>query len=224
MPTRLRRVHAARGLIFTHSLSTSGSTMAARARWGVWSRRMAVTNASMPASSSCSGATLRMPQHRSGSRAHSASPNAAVCSATDSAGRTAADAQAVADLEALPEVVRLVEQQPRIDGEDVNREVLLGNQVNEHTALGAETRAEPHARCELVRGPGEDVSCGLPFQLRRPFACSTLSSYCLAADRLLLACGYKEKGPGALWSIPGLWVRCVCWNVGQRLSVQWHLM
>src|SRR5918995_3927905 len=121
------------------------------------------------------------------------------------------NAQPVAGLEPPPEIVGLVEQQPGVHSEYVDWQRLLGNQVNENAALGAEPRAERHAWCKLVRGPGEDVRCRLSFELRRPFACSTLgrhtASLPIGAARLLV----QRKGPGALWSIPGLWVRRVYW-------------
>src|SRR4051812_41530600 len=78
-----RSDQSASGFAFHSPCRRSQSTFLASRREDECSRRSPATQQSTSDSARFSGVTLRMPQHLSGSRAHSASPNSAACCSSD---------------------------------------------------------------------------------------------------------------------------------------------
>ena len=74
-------VQLASGLTFTRPNFSSHSTMSILARCFVWSRRMPLIQARLPANARSFGSTFRIAQQASGSRDQSASPYFAACCA-----------------------------------------------------------------------------------------------------------------------------------------------
>ena len=149
-------LQSASGWIFQTPYRSERSTLRAVAREGDWSRRMPETQASYGRSVSMSGSTFRMWQQRSGFGLPEVRSLALVLLGhRDHLGPD--QGEAVALDEPLTGLVRLLEEEVRVELDHVDVEPELGGHVHEHRRLLLPGAAEAEAVAELLVGPEEDV-------------------------------------------------------------------